>query len=73
MFLLDKVSNSSQVSCQTTESKWDKAICDAKAELAKTERRASRLRNALRIFQENKLKGVPWPTESSNLNGQATD
>lgn len=46
---------------QASDSKWDNAISDAKAEIAETERRIGRLRNALRIFKEQKLKGIPWP------------
>lgn len=47
--------------CQTTDSKWDKAILDAQTELAAAEQRVGRLRVAIKIFMENKVKGVPWP------------
>jgi len=55
------VSNNSSTNCQTTESKWDIAICDAQSELREAEKRVGRLRTAIRIFKENKDKGVPWP------------
>lgn len=61
---VDELSNSSHDTCQTTDSMWDMAINDARTELADAERRVSRLRNALRIFQENKVKGLTWPGKS---------
>jgi hypothetical protein len=57
----DGVSINSHDICQSIDSTWDKAIVDATSELADAEHRVSRLRNALRIFKENKVKGVPWP------------
>lgn len=61
MHKLDSASKDSSRKCQSTDSKWDKAIDDASHELVQAERKVSRLQAALRIFRENKVKGVPWP------------
>jgi hypothetical protein len=60
--MLDKLSRTENERCQNVDPKWDIAIIDAKKELAGVEQRASRLRNAIRIFQDNKAKGVQWPS-----------
>lgn len=64
---IDCVSKKSQDTSQNTDSMWDTAIKDALGELANAEQRVSRLRNALRIFKENKVKGVPWPSGATQL------
>jgi hypothetical protein len=61
---VDKVSNRKIEISQTDDSKWDMAIQASETELAEAEHRVSRLRSALRIFKEQKAKGVPWPGEA---------
>lgn len=72
MHKVDNMSKKSQQECQGTDPKWDAAINDARHELADAERRVSRLRSAVRIFEENKVNGVPWPTDEAVL-GQTAD
>lgn len=38
--------------------KWDQAIADARARIAE-------LRHAIKVFEERKLAGDPWPDDTS--------
>jgi hypothetical protein len=51
--------------CQNTDNMWDKAIYDAENQLEQAKRRIGRLETAIRIFKENKVNGVPWPSTVS--------
>jgi hypothetical protein len=57
----NNVSTSCQEKCQTADSMWDSAISSASDDLAEAQRKVARLRCAIRIFREHKVKGVPWP------------
>jgi hypothetical protein len=44
-----------------SKERWDEAIADAEAEVRALAKQAARLRQAIRIFKENKREGVKWP------------
>jgi len=58
---LSKEFNSVTHSRQTADSQWDSAIRDAEMEVELLVRQQSRLRQAIRIFKQNKSDGMQWP------------
>jgi hypothetical protein len=59
----NKVSIDSDNKCQTNDSEWDTAIRDAEIEIQELTRKTTRLKQAIRIFRENKKDGMKWPAQ----------
>ena len=58
---LSSTSKRARQPSQANEHTWDAAIRDADEEIRSLSRQLARLRQAVRIFKENKKEGMPWP------------
>jgi ElaB/YqjD/DUF883 family membrane-anchored ribosome-binding protein len=45
----------------SSKNSWEDALEDAKERLERTKTQAAKIRNAIRIFENNLRQGVPWP------------
>jgi hypothetical protein len=66
MMATNKVSIDSDNKCQTNDSEWDTAIRDAEIEIQELTRKTTRLKQAIRIFRENKKDGMKWPAQKGS-------
>jgi hypothetical protein len=58
---LSRASKKTRISGQSNDSMWDIAIRDADEEIRSLSQQLGRLRQAVRIFKENKRDKMPWP------------
>ena len=64
---MGKVKKSSE-KLNLTPNSWADALEDAKERLEKTKTQMAKIRNAIRIFENNLRQRTPWPGTSSKVN-----
>lgn len=50
--------------------RWDQAIADARDTIQKCQRKIESMKTAIKIFEESRDEGVPWPGQLKGLTSE---